>query len=209
MEKAIIGKKAGMTQVYEGNDAVPVTVIESTDCVVVMKRKVNGENALQLGYERTDKLNKPQAGHFESRGIEPRRILKEFMIDSESELGNYESGDSVEFEIFEEDELVDVSGKTKGRGFQGGVKRWGFTGGPASHGGGFGRGTGSIGHAADPSRVYPGKKMPGHYGSDFQTVQNLRVVRIMPEDNLMLIKGSVPGPEDGILVIRDARKGEN
>ncbi len=209
MRKVIIGKKAGMSQVYEDNEAIPVTAVESPDCVVVMKRKVNNRYAIQLGFEKSDKLNKPRSGHFESRGIEPRRVLKEFMVDEESELSELEPGDDVGFEIFEEDEIVDVSGRTKGRGFQGGVKRWGFSGGPASHGGGFGRKTGSIGNAADPSRVYPGKKMPGQYGNDLKTVQNLRVIRIMPEEDLMLVSGSVPGPENSILVITDARKGEN
>ncbi len=209
MRKVIIGKKAGMTQVYENNAAIPVTAIESPDCVVVMKRNIDDHLAVQLGFEKSDKLHKPRRGHFESRGIEPRRILKEFMVDPSSTVAELEPGDDVGIDIFEKDELVDVTGKSKGRGFQGGMKRWGFSGGPASHGGGFGRKTGSVGHAADPSRVYPGKKMPGQYGDDVTTIQNLRVVRIMPDEDLILVSGSVPGSDNSTLVITDAQKGEN
>lgn len=210
MMKVIIGRKEGMTRVYdEQREAVPVTVIETPDCVLVQKRKVDGRPSVQLGFERTDKLNKPEAGQFKSRGIDPRRVLKEFIVDPESPLLDLEVGDPVGTDMFSVGDAVDVKGITKGRGFQGAMKRWNFSGGPASHGGGLGRKTGSIGHAADPSRVFPNKKMPGRYGNDKKTVQNLELQKTIESEDLLLVSGSVPGSEGGTVVVHSARKGEN
>lgn len=208
MLKILIAKKVGMTRVFEGDNARPVTVVESPDCVVVQKREVDGRPSIQIGFEKTEKLNKPEKGHFEARGVEPRRVLAEFIVEEDSPLLELEEGDDIGAEIFEAGELVDVKGKTKGRGFQGVMKRWNFSGGPASHGGRFGRRTGSIGQAATPSRVYPGKKMPGQYGNDTQTIERLEIVKVLPDENLILISGSLPGPSGEIVFIRDARKGE-
>ncbi len=209
MLKVLMAKKVGMTRIYDGDEAVPVTVVESPDCVLVRKRTVNGRPSVQIGFEISDKLNKPQEGQFTSVGVKPRRILKEFIVSDDSALLELDEGTEINTDIFEEGELVDVSGQTKGRGFQGVMKRWNFSGGPSSHGGRFGRRTGSIGNAADPSRVYPNKKMPGQYGNDNQTVENLKIMKVVAEENLILISGSVPGAEDGLLIIRNARKGEN
>ncbi|MFP4686607.1 MAG: 50S ribosomal protein L3 [bacterium] len=208
MLKVLLAKKVGMTRIYDGDRAIPVTVVESPDCVLVKKRMINGASSVQIGFDENEKLNKPQRGQFEAVGVKPRRVLKEFIVSENSPLLELDEGTDIKPDIFEEGELVDVSGKTKGRGFQGVMKRWNFSGGPASHGGRFGRRTGSIGNAADPSRVYPNKKMPGQYGNDNQTVENLKVMRIVAEENIILIAGSVPGASDGLLIIRNARKGE-
>jgi len=207
MDKVLLGRKAGMTQVYNEDDARAVTVVESPDCVVVQKRTVNDQPSIQIGFDQTDKLNRPESGHFESKGIEPRRVLQEFMVDEDSVLVEHEEGDGLSVDLFEEGEMVDVVGKTKGRGFSGVMKRWNFSGGPSSHGGRFGRRTGAIGQSADPSRVFPGKKMPGHYGNDVETVQNLEVVRVFPEKHILLISGSIPGPEGNTVLIHSAVKG--
>lgn len=207
MDKLLLGRKAGMTQVYDEGKARAVTAVESPDCVIVQKRTVNDQTSIQLGFDRTDKLNKPESGHFESRGIEPRRILNEFILPETSPLNDREEGEDLTVELFEESEKVDVVGKTKGRGFSGVMKRWNFSGGPDSHGGRFGRRTGAIGQSADPSRVFPGKKMPGHYGNDVQTVENLEVVRVFPDKDILLISGSIPGPDGNTVLIHSAVKG--
>ncbi len=209
MEKILLGKKEGMTRVYNNDDeVVPVTVIESTDCVLVEKRQVNGQQVVQLAFDKTDNLNKPEAGQFESRGIEPRRVIREFAVSEDSPLLEAETGDEVAPALFEVGDSVDVVGVTKGRGFQGVVKRWNFSGGPGSHGGGLGRHPGSVGQSADPSRIYPGKKMPGSYGNDQKTMQNLTIEKIIDEKGLLLVSGSVPGSEGGTVIIRSARKGD-
>lgn len=209
MDKVLLGRKAGMTQVYDKENARAVTVVESPDCVVVQKRTVNDQPSIQIGFDRSDKLNQPQAGHFQSKGIEPRRVLQEFTVNDDSLLVDHDEGDDLTVDLFEQGERVDVVGKTKGRGFSGVMKRWNFSGGPSSHGGRFGRRTGAIGQSADPSRVFPGKKMPGQYGNDVQTVQNLEVVRVFPKKQILLISGSIPGPEGNTVLIHSAVKGAN
>lgn len=209
MRKLLIGKKAGMSQVFdEDGNAIPVTMVESPDCVLVLKRTVDGRPSVQIGFDRTDKLNKPEAGHFESRGVEPRRVLEEFLVDEDSPLLEMEEGDDVGPDLFEEGERIDVRGRTKGRGFSGAMKRHGFSGGPSTHGGGFGRSTGAVGQAADPSRIFPGKKMPGRFGNDWRTIQNLEVVSVFPEDRVLMVSGSIPGPDGGVVLVHDALKGE-
>lgn len=207
MDKILIGRKAGMTQVYDDGDATPVTAVESTDCVLVQKRTVNDKPSLQLGYDETSDVTKPLQGHFEAHGVSPRRVLNEFIVPETSPLAEKDEGDDVTVDQFEEGDMVDVVGKTKGRGFSGAMRRWNFSGGPAGHGGRFGRRTGAIGQSADPSRVFPGKKMPGHYGDDITTIQNLEIMRVFPDDDVLLVSGSVPGAEDGTLVIHSAVKG--
>ncbi len=209
MRKVLLGKKEGMSRLYDAEgSAVPVTVIQSLDCVLVGCREFDGINSVQLGLEKTDKVNRPVRGQFESRGIEPRKILREFQVSADSPLLEIEAGELIKPSLFETGEVVDVTAVTKGRGFQGVVKRWNFAGGPASHGGRFARRTGSIGQAADPSRVFPGRKMPGQYGGDTQTVQCLTVERIIEDESLILVAGSIPGARGGTVVVRSTLKGD-
>lgn len=207
MNKVLIGKKAGMTRIYnDNNETVPVTAIETPDCVVVQQRDVNDKPSVQLGFRETDSVNQPMDGHFESEGLQPHKELHEFIVEEESPLTDLDTGDRVKPDLFESGDIVDVTGRTKGRGFSGVVKRWNFSGGPDGHGGGFGRNTGSVGQSADPSRIFPGKKMPGQYGGDTTTMQNLTVMRVMPEENVLLVSGSLPGAEDWTVVVRNAAK---
>ncbi len=209
MRKVLIGEKAGMTRVYEGDGtAVPVTAVESPDCVVVQRRRVEGRPSVQLGFDVIDDVNQALQGHFDAHDVSPRRVLMEFLLDEDAPLGDHEEGDPVRPDLFEEGEPVDVTGQTKGRGFSGAMRRWNFSGGPKTHGGGFGRTTGSVGHAADPSRIFPGKKMPGQYGHDTETVENLRVVRVLPDEDVLLVSGSIPGADGWPVVVRDAVKRE-
>ncbi len=210
MQKVLIGEKAGMSQVYnESDEAVPVTLIESPDCVLVMVRQIDGRRSVQLGFDETDGLNKPEEGHFTSRGVAPRRVLREFLVSEDSPLLEMEEGDPVGPDLFEVGERVDVQGRTKGRGFTGAMKRHGFGGGPSSHGGRFGRRTGAVGNAADPSRIFPGKKMPGRSGNEQRTQQNLNVVRVFPDENVLMVSGSIPGPDGGVVIVHSALKGAN
>lgn len=207
MNKVLIGKKAGMTRIYnDDNESVPVTAIETPDCVVVKKRTIEGRQSVQLGFRESDTVNKPMRGHFENQGISPRKELHEFLVDDESPLVELEPGDRVEPSLFEPGDIVDVTGESKGRGFSGVVKRWDFSGGPDGHGGGFGRNTGSVGQSADPSRIFPGKKMPGQYGGETTTMQNLTVMRILPDEDAILVSGSIPGADDWSVVVRNAAK---
>lgn len=208
MNKVLIGKKAGMTRVYnDDGETVPVTAIVSEDCVVVDTHEDEDRFAVQVGYRKTDSINQPMDGQFESRDLAPRKELHEFALSEDSPLTDYEIGDSVTPELFEVGDHVDVTGKTKGRGFSGVVKRWNFSGGPKGHGGGFGRNTGSVGQSADPSRIFPGKKMPGQYGNETTTMQNLTVEKILPDENALLVSGSIPGADDWTVVVRDTAKG--
>jgi large subunit ribosomal protein L3 len=206
--KGLIGKKLGMTSVYdESGTAVPVTVIEAGPCVVV-QRKTNdkeGYSAVQLGFDdqKEQRLNKPTVGHFKKAGVDAKRVLNEFRVDESAEVN---VGDVVNASAFEEVNYVDIIATGKGRGFQGVVKRYDFGGGRASHGGGWTRRPGSIGMCEFPGRVFKGKKMPGHMGSRRVTTQNLKVVQVRPEENLILVKGSVPGANGGIVVIKEALK---
>lgn len=204
----IIGKKLGMTSHYnEDGSVIPVTVIEAGPCVVVQKKNddKDGYNAIQLGFEdqKEERLKKPERGHFKKAGVVSKKIIREFKVDKNDETS---VGDSVDVSIFNEINFVDVVANGKGRGFQGVVKRYDFGGGRASHGGGWLRRPGSIGMCTSPARVFKGKKMPGHMGNKKVTTQSLRVVSVRPEENVILIKGSVPGANGSIVTIRQALK---
>lgn len=206
MKKAIIGKKVGMTQIFDENGKViPVTVVEAGPCVVVQKKTVetDGYDAIQVGFgELREKLvNKPRKGHFAKAGVSLRRTLKEFRME---DVANYNVGDEIKVDTFEIGDKVDVSGVSKGKGFQGTIKRWNASRGPMSHGSKFHRAPGSMGAASDPSRTFKNKRMPGHMGAKNTTVLNLEVVKIMAEKNIILIKGGIPGPNKGTVVIRNS-----
>ena len=206
--KGLIGKKLGMTSVYdEDGVAVPVTVIEAGPCVVVQRKDndKDGYAAVQLGFEdqKEQRLNKPDLGHFKKAGVDAKRVLKEFRIQETTEVA---VGDVIDANAFSEVNFVDIIATGKGRGFQGVVKRYNFGGGRASHGGGWLRRPGSIGMCETPARVFKGKKMPGHMGSKRVTTQNLKVVQVRPEENIILVKGSVPGANGGIVTIKEALK---
>jgi len=208
MEKGLIGRKLGMTQVFsEEGAAVPVTVIEAGPCVVVQKktREADGYEALQLGFGRKKqkRVTKPLQGHFRKADKGFFRVLREFILDDCTE---YDVGAELNVGMFDVGEYVDIIGTSKGRGFAGGVKRHGFKGGRASHGSMFHRAPGSIGASADPSRVLKGKKLPGHMGDRRVTVQNLVVFGVRPDRNLLLVRGSVPGATNGIVIVRNAVK---
>jgi large subunit ribosomal protein L3 len=204
----IIGKKVGMTQVYEPDGtAVPVTVIKAGPCVVVQRKTASkdGYEAVQLGLveERPPrKTNKPMRGHFDKAGVPPTRILREIRLESGDD--GPKVGENVLVDVFAEGDIVHVSGTTKGRGFAGFIKRHHFRGGDKSHGSMFHRAPGSIGGSSYPSRVWPGARMTGHMGVDQRTMRNLRVVRVVPEKHLLLIRGSVPGPNGRYVLIRKA-----
>ena len=205
--KGLIGKKVGMTQVYDEGVLIPVTVIEAGPCVVtaVKTEERDGYAAVQLGFgsRKAKNVTKACAGHLAKAGVNGDKlpaILREFRK-VEAALG-----DVVKVDAFEKGEFLDVVGTTKGRGFQGVVKRYNFGGGRASHGGAWTRRTGSIGCCEWPGRVNKGKRMPGHTGNTRCTVQNLEIVKVMPEDNVLLVKGAVPGANGGILLISSAIK---
>lgn len=202
--KMIIGRKIGMTRIFIGNDSVPVTVIKAGPCVVVQKKTVekDGYNSVQLGFEKAKKVNKPLAGHFKKFGVEPLKILREFRVENPDE---YEPGQVIKVDVFEKGEYVDVTGWTKGRGFAGAMRRWGFSGGPKSHGSKFHRELGSVGQHTEPAKIWKGKKMPGRYGNERVTVRNLQVVDIDPENDLLVVKGGVPGARGGLVLIRSAK----
>jgi large subunit ribosomal protein L3 len=200
----IIGKKIGMTQIFdEKGDVLPVTVIEAGPCTVTEVRTParDGYVAVQLGFgtNKESRFAKPVLGQFKKRNLVPARHLREFRIEDASE---YEVGKTVQASLFTKGEYVDVEGVTKGRGFQGVVKRYGFHGGPNTHGNTKHRRPGSIGPGTDPSRVIKGKKMPGHYGDHQHTQTHLRVERIDTERNLIYIRGSIAGPTNGIVMVK-------
>lgn len=197
-----------MTQIFDENGRViPVTVVEAGPCVVVQKKTVetDGYDAIQVGFgELREKLvNKPRKGHFAKAGVSLRRTLKEFRME---DVANYNVGDEIKVDTFEIGDKVDVSGVSKGKGFQGTIKRWNASRGPMSHGSKFHRAPGSMGAASDPSRTFKNKRMPGHMGAKNTTVLNLEVVKIMSEKNIILIKGGIPGPNKGTVVIRNSVK---
>jgi len=208
MLKGIIGKKLGMTQIFHEDGAVvPVTVVEAGPCTVVQVKTLSGEGygALQLGFEERDKkrTKKPLLGRFEKAQVPAFRHLKEFQV---ADPSPFKVGQVITVEEFKAGDLVDVVGTSKGKGFMGVVKRWGFRGGRATHGSMFHRAPGSIGASSYPSRVWPGQKMGGHAGNQRVTLQNLEVVDVRPRQNLLLIKGAVPGGSRGLLLIREAKK---
>ena len=208
MKKAIIGKKIGMTQIFDENGkVVPVTVVEAGPCVVVQKKTIekDGYEAIQVGFgEVREKLvNKPRKGHFAKAGVSLRRTLKEFRLE---DCSGYEVGQEIKADLFAAGDKIDVSGVSKGKGFQGVIKRWNANRGPMSHGSKFHRAVGSLSSATTPGKVKKGKKMAGHMGSVKVTIQNLEVVRADADKNLLLIKGAVPGPKNAVLVIKNSVK---
>ncbi len=209
MKQAIIGRKVGMTQVFdEIGNVIPVTVIEAGPCKVVQKKTVekDGYEALQLGFMEIPerKVNKAVKGHFDKAGVSYRRHLKEFKLDNASEI---EVGAEIKADTFAAGDKIDVTGTTKGRGFAGGIKRWGLHRLRMTHGTGpVHRQVGSMGACSTPSRVMKNKRLPGHMGVEQVTVQNLNVVKVDAEKNIILVKGAVPGPKGGILTIKDSIK---
>ena len=208
MKKGIIGKKIGMTQIFdEKGNVVPVTVIEATPNIVAQVKTVetDGYNSIQLGYgEVKDKhINKPEKGHFAKAGLTAKKHLREFRVE---DVENYKVGDEVKADIFEAGEKIDVQGTTKGKGFQGVIKRHGQHRGPMGHGSMYHRRPGSMGSTSTPGRVFKGKKLPGHMGRVTVTIQNLDVVRVDMDKNVILVKGSVPGAKGAILKIKSAVK---
>lgn len=206
--KSLIGKKLGMTQIFdEDGRRVPVTVIEAGPCKVVQRKTTatDGYDAVQLGFaeQKPQRVGKPQTGHFKKAGLAPMRVLSEVRVDA-GETCN--AGDTLTVSVFDGVGHVDVSGVTKGKGYQGVQKRFRFGGGRATHGSHFHRSTGSIGMKEHPGRVFKNKKMPGQMGSVNTTIQNLRVVQIRPEENLILLEGAVPGANGSTLILREALK---
>ena len=200
MAKGILGIKMGMTSVYVGDKLVPVTVIKAGSCTVVGRKtpEKDGYSAVQLGFVdvKPEKLNKPEAGVFNKRNVPAFKIVREIR-DMEGEIG-----DKITVELFKEDKFVKVSSFSKGKGFAGVVKRWGFHGWPKTHGSDAERRPGSIGAGTFPGKVLKGKHMPGHLGVDWTTVSNLELVKVVPEKNLLLVKGSVPGAKNGLVIVR-------
>jgi len=211
MKEGLIGRKVGMTQVFgDDGNLIPVTVVQLGPCTVVGVRSqaTHGYDALQLGFEVKGKnVTKPMAGVYRKAGIDrPMRVLREIRLQKSENLTPYQVGQKLTAEMFTPGEFVDVVGVSKGKGFQGGVKRHGWYGGDATHGSMFHRAPGSIGASSDPSRVWPGHKLPGRMGGDRRTVLNLPVVRVMAEQNLLLLRGAVPGARGGLLVVRKSVK---
>jgi large subunit ribosomal protein L3 len=211
MKEGLIGRKLGMTQVFgDDGNLIPVTVVQLGPCTVVEVRSTqsHGYDALQLGFEPKRKnVTKAMAGVYKKAGIErPMRVLREVRLQKTESLAPYQVGQKLTADIFAPGELVDVVGVTKGKGFQGGVKRHGWRGGDATHGSMFHRAPGSIGASSDPSRVWPGHKLPGRMGGDRRTTLNLPVVRVLAEQDLILLRGTVPGARGGLLMVRKSVK---
>ncbi|OBR93029.1 MULTISPECIES: 50S ribosomal protein L3 [Clostridium] len=208
MKKAILGRKLGMTQIFnENGKVIPVTVIEAGPCAVIQKKTVekDGYEAVQVGFSdiREKLVNKPMKGHFEKAGVTLKRFIKEFKLENASE---YKEGQEIKADVFAAGDKVDVSGVSKGKGFQGTIKRWNAQRGPMSHGSKFHRAPGSMGACSDPSRTFKNMKMAGHMGNRNTTVLNLEVAKVIPEKNIILIKGGVPGPNKGLVAIRNTVK---
>lgn len=209
MVDGLIGIKVGMTQVFdEGGAVIPVTAIKAGPCVVVQKKMKDrdGYEAIQLGlveFTKPSRVNKPKDGHFKKAGVPPCRILREFNYDDSEDSPNV--GDQILVgQVFQQNDRVDILGTSKGRGFAGVIKRHNFHGGRATHGSMFHRAPGSIGASAFPSRVYPGMKVAGHMGDASITIRKLQVVRVQEEENLLLVRGAVPGRNGGYVMIRKA-----
>jgi large subunit ribosomal protein L3 len=207
MTLGLVARKRGMTQVFgDKGNSIPVTVLEAGPCTVVQVKTQarDGYEALQIGFEPKKKnVNKPMAGHFKKANVGATRTLREVRLKTTE---GYQVGQAMTVDVFAPGELVDVSGVTKGQGFQGGVKRHGWSGGDATHGSMFHRAPGSIGASSDPSRVFPGHRLPGRMGAVRRTVAHLEVVRVMAEQNLLLVKGAVPGATGGLVLVRKSVK---
>ncbi|NNU93733.1 50S ribosomal protein L3 [Geobacillus sp. NFOSA3] len=207
MTKGILGRKIGMTQVFaENGDLIPVTVIEATPNVVLQKKTIekDGYEAIQLGFEDISekRANKPQIGHAAKANTAPKRFIREIRG---ANIDEYEVGQEVKVDIFAEGDIVDVTGISKGKGFQGAIKRHGQSRGPMAHGSRYHRRPGSMGAIA-PNRVFKSKELPGRMGGQRVTIQNLEIVKVDPERNLLLIKGNVPGPRKGLVIVKSAVK---
>ena len=212
MKKAILGKKIGMTQVFVSDGRlVPVTVVEAGPCTVTMVKTcaTDGYEAIQVGFgelseQRAKKLlNKPELGHFAKAGVAPARHLREFRMD---DISGYSVGDTIKCDVFAEGDKIDVVGTSKGHGYSGVIQRWNQHTGPMAHGSKYHRGVGSLGANSTPSRVFPGRKLPGQYGVEQVTVLNLKVVKVDKEKGVLLIKGAIPGPKGSVVYVRDAVK---
>ena len=209
MKKGLIGKKIGMTQLFDENGKViPVTVVEAGPCTVIQKKTVenDGYAAVQVGYGdvKITRVNKPEAGHFKKANVAPKKVLREFRLEDTDALN---VGDVLKADVFAAGDRVDVVGTSKGKGTAGAIKRWNFSRLKESHGTGpVARHAGSLGACSDPSRVYKGKKLAGHLGTERVTIQNLDVVKVDVENNLIAIKGAVPGPKGGIVILADTVK---
>ena len=208
MKKALIGKKLGMTQIFDENGTViPVTVLEAGPCVVAQVKTLenDGYEAVQLGFGevKENKLNKPKKGHFAKANVTAKKHLREFRLDS---IEGIKAGDELKADVFAEGDKIDVQGTSKGKGFQGVIKRHGQHRGPMGHGSMYHRRPGSMGSTSTPGRVFKGKKLPGHMGRVTVTIQNLDVVKVDLDKNVILVKGSVPGPKGAILKIKSAVK---
>ncbi len=208
MKKAILGTKVGMTQIFgENGELIPVTVVLAGPCTVVQKKtaETDGYEAVQVGFGEVKEknLNKPMKGHFAKADVANKKYLREFRLEDCSALN---VGDEIKADIFEAGEKIDVTGISKGKGFAGPMKRWGLHRGPMAHGSGYHRGSGSMGACSNPGRVMKGKKLPGHMGVVRVTVQNLEVVKVDAENNLILLRGAVPGNKGGLVTIRNSVK---
>ena len=209
MKKGLIGKKIGMTQIFdEAGNVIPVTVVEAGPCTVTQIKTVenDGYQAVQVGFGdvKVSRVNKPMKGHFDKADVAPKKTLKEFRLES---IDGIEVGNNLKADTFEVGEIVDVKGTSKGHGTAGAIKRWNFSRLRMTHGTGPNhRHAGSLGACSSPSRVFKGKKMAGHYGHETVTVQNLKIAKVDAENNLIAIKGAIPGPKGGIVVIADAVK---
>ena len=208
MKKAILATKVGMTQIFnEDGVLTPVTVLQAGPCAVTQVKTVenDGYSAVQVGFGdiREKLVNKPQKGHFAKAGVENKRFLKEFKFDNAEE---YQVGQEIKADIFEAGDKIDATATSKGKGFQGAIKRHGQSRGPMAHGSKYHRHAGSNGACSDPSRVFKGKKMPGQMGGVKRTIQNLEIVRVDAEQNLILVKGAVPGPKKSVVTIKESVK---
>ncbi len=208
MKKGLIGKKLGMTHIFSEDGArIPVTVVEAGPCVVIQKKTMDrdGYNAIQVGFAQKDtaRSNRALVGHCKKAGQGAFKYLREMRID---DTDQFNVGDSIDAKIFSDGDLIDVTGISIGKGYQGVIKRWNFQGGRASHGSRFHRAPGSIGCSATPSRVFKNTKLPGHMGNAQVTIQRLKIVRVDADDNLILIKGAVPGSANGLVMIKDSVK---
>jgi large subunit ribosomal protein L3 len=209
MSTALMGKKVGMTRVFtDDGRSVPVTLVEVGPCFVVQRKTTDrdGYDAVQLGFgaRREKTCTKPQLGHFKKASIEPCRWLREFRVAADAE---YKTGDVLKADLFQPGDRVDVTGSSKGKGFQGVIKRHGHGGGPGGHGSHFHRAPGSIGQCADPAKVFKGVKLPGQMGNKRITTQNLEIVSVDPEKNLVAVKGCLPGAAGGMVVLKKSVKG--
>ena len=208
MAIGILGRKIGMTETFEKDGKLtPVTIIEAGPCLVLQLKvpELDGYRAVQLGFgeKKENRTKRPLLGHFKKAGVKPKKFIKEIRI---SDKDNYKIGREIKVDIFKEGDFVDVSGITIGKGFQGGMKRWGWSGGPASHGSMTHRRPGSIGASAFPSRVFKGHHLPGRMGGQRKTIQSLKIVKVDLENNLLMVKGAVPGHKNSCLIIRNATK---